>query len=339
MSDNSLLEKLETFYIRFREIGQLITDPEVIQDMNRFVKLNKEYRDLEQIVEAGDELKRAVSSYDEAQEILNTETDKELKEMAEMEIEELGAKIPELESKVKMLLVPADPEDSKNVILEIRAGTGGDEASLFAGDLFRMYTKFCESKRWKIEVTNYSEGTSGGYKEIVANITGDGVYGIMKYESGVHRVQRVPATETQGRVHTSAATVAVLPEAEEVDVVLNPADIRKDTYCSSGPGGQSVNTTYSAIRLTHIPTGIVVTCQDEKSQLKNLAKAMTELRSRIYAIEHQKYLDEIASKRKTMVSTGDRSAKIRTYNYPQGRITDHRINLTLYNLAAVMDGE
>lgn len=339
MSDNSLLEKLETFYIRFREIGQLITDPEVIQDMNRFVKLNKEYRDLEQIVEAGDELKRAVSSYDEAQEILNTETDKELKEMAEMEIEELDAKIPELESKVKMLLVPADPEDSKNVILEIRAGTGGDEASLFAGDLFRMYTKFCESKRWKIEITNYSEGTSGGYKEIVANITGDGVYGIMKYESGVHRVQRVPATETQGRVHTSAATVAVLPEAEEVDVVLNPADIRKDTYCSSGPGGQSVNTTYSAIRLTHIPTGIVVTCQDEKWQLKNLAKAMTELRSRIYAIEHQKYLDEIATKRKTMVSTGDRSAKIRTYNYPQGRVTDHRINLTLYNLAAVMDGE
>ena len=339
MSDNSLLEKLETFYIRFREIGQLITDPEVIQDMNRFVKLNKEYRDLEQIVEAGDELKRAVSSYDEAREILNTETDKELKEMAEMEIEELDAKIPELESKVKMLLVPADPEDSKNVILEIRAGTGVDEASLFAGDLFRMYTKFCESKRWKIEITNYSEGTSGGYKEIVANITGDGVYGIMKYESGVHRVQRVPATETQGRVHTSAATVAVLPEAEEVDVVLNPADIRKDTYCSSGPGGQSVNTTYSAIRLTHIPTGIVVTCQDEKSQLKNLAKAMTELRSRIYAIEHQKYLDEIATKRKTMVSTGDRSAKIRTYNYPQGRVTDHRINLTLYNLAAVMDGE
>lgn len=339
MSDNSLLEKLETFYIRFREIGQLITDPEVIQDMNRFVKLNKEYRDLEQIVEAGDELKRAVSSYNEAQEILNTETDKELKEMAEMEIEELDAKIPELESKVKMLLVPADPEDSKNVILEIRAGTGGDEASLFAGDLFRMYTKFCESKRWKIEITNYSEGTSGGYKEIVANITGDGVYGIMKYESGVHRVQRVPATETQGRVHTSAATVAVLPEAEEVDVVLNPADIRKDTYCSSGPGGQSVNTTYSAIRLTHIPTGIVVTCQDEKSQLKNLAKAMTELRSRIYAIEHQKYLDEIATKRKTMVSTGDRSAKIRTYNYPQGRVTDHRINLTLYNLATVMDGE
>lgn len=339
MTEYSIIEKLETFYIRFREIGQLITDPEVIQDMNRFVKLNKEYRDLEQVTAAGDELKAAVKSLEEAREILEMEEDKELREMAQAEIEELEAKIPELETKVKMLLVPADPEDSKNVILEIRAGTGGDEACIFAGDLFRMYSKFCESKRWKMEVTNYNEGTAGGYKEIVANITGDGVYGIMKYESGVHRVQRVPATETQGRVHTSAATVAVLPEAEEVDVVLNPADIRKDTYCSSGPGGQSVNTTYSAIRLTHIPTGIVVTCQDEKSQIKNLAKAMTELRSRIYAIEHQKYLDEIASKRKTMVSTGDRSAKIRTYNYPQGRVTDHRINLTLYNLAAVMDGD
>ncbi len=339
MTEYSLIEKLETFYIRFREIGQLITDPEVIQDMNRFVKLNKEYRDLEQVTAAGDELKAAVKSLEEAREILEMEEDKELREMAQAEMEELEAKIPELETKVKMLLVPADPEDSKNVILEIRAGTGGDEACIFAGDLFRMYSKFCESKRWKMEVTNYNEGTAGGYKEIVANITGDGVYGIMKYESGVHRVQRVPATETQGRVHTSAATVAVLPEAEEVDVVLNPADIRKDTYCSSGPGGQSVNTTYSAIRLTHIPTGIVVTCQDEKSQIKNLAKAMTELRSRIYAIEHQKYLDEIASKRKTMVSTGDRSAKIRTYNYPQGRVTDHRINLTLYNLAAVMDGD
>ncbi|MDY4042401.1 MAG: peptide chain release factor 1 [Marinifilaceae bacterium] len=339
MTEYSLIEKLETFYIRFREIGQLITDPEVIQDMNRFVKLNKEYRDLEQVTAAGDELTAAVKSLEEAREILEMEEDKELREMAQAEMEELEAKIPELETKVKMLLVPADPEDSKNVILEIRAGTGGDEACIFAGDLFRMYSKFCESKRWKMEVTNYNEGTAGGYKEIVANITGDGVYGIMKYESGVHRVQRVPATETQGRVHTSAATVAVLPEAEEVDVVLNPADIRKDTYCSSGPGGQSVNTTYSAIRLTHIPTGIVVTCQDEKSQIKNLAKAMTELRSRIYAIEHQKYLDEIASKRKTMVSTGDRSAKIRTYNYPQGRVTDHRINLTLYNLAAVMDGD
>jgi peptide chain release factor 1 len=333
------LEKLETFYIRFHEIGQLITDPEVIQDMPRFVKLNKEYRELEQVVKAGDLLKNGIKAYEEAMEILDHEADRELREMAEMEIEELKARIPEWETKIKLLLVPADPEDDKNVILEIRSGTGGDEACIFAGDLFRMYVKFVEAKRWKMEVTNVSEGTSGGYKEVVANISGNGVYGIMKYESGVHRVQRVPATETQGRVHTSAATVAVLPEAEEVDVELNPADIRKDTYCSSGPGGQSVNTTYSAIRLTHIPTGIVVTCQDEKSQIKNLAKAMKELRSRIYAIEYQKYMDSIALKRKTMVSTGDRSAKIRTYNYPQGRVTDHRINLTLYNLSAIMDGD
>ena len=338
-SSDTLLEKLEAFYIRFQEIGQLITDPEVIQDMSRYVKLNKEYRELEQVVNAGDELKRLVKSYDDAQDILSNEDDPELKEMALMETEELKNAIPESETKIKLLLVPADPEDSKNVILEIRAGTGGDEACIFAGDLFRMYSKFCEEKHWKMEVTHVSEGTSGGYKEVVVNISGNGVYGIMKYESGVHRVQRVPATETQGRVHTSASTVAVLPEAEEVDVELNPADIRKDTYCSSGPGGQSVNTTYSAIRLTHIPTGIVVTCQDEKSQIKNLAKAMKELRSRIYSIEYQKYMDDIASKRKTMVSTGDRSAKIRTYNYPQGRVTDHRINLTLYNLAAIMDGD
>ncbi len=337
--DNPLLEKLETFYIRFKEIGQLITDPEVIQDMERYVRLTKEYKDLEAITAAGDKYKQALETLEESREILETEEDKELKEMAGMEIEELTEKLPQMEQDIKMLLVPADPEDSKNVILEIRGGTGGDEACLFAGDLFRMYTKFCERRGWKMEVTNANEGTAGGYKEIVVNVSGNGVYGILKYESGVHRVQRVPSTETQGRIHTSAATVAVLPEAEEVDVQLNSADIRKDTYCSSGPGGQSVNTTYSAIRLTHIPTGIVVTCQDEKSQIKNLAKAMKELRSRIYAIEYQKYMDDIASKRKTMVSTGDRSAKIRTYNFPQGRVTDHRINFTLYNLAAVMDGE
>lgn len=337
--ENPLLEKLETYYIRFKEIGQLITDPEVIGDMERYVKLTKEYKELEAITSAADLYKKALATGEESQSILDSEEDAELKEMAQLELEELSEKLPEMEQHIKLLLVPADPEDSKNVILEIRGGTGGDEACLFAGDLFRMYTKFCERKGWKIEVTNANEGTAGGYKEIVANVSGNGVYGILKYESGVHRVQRVPATETQGRIHTSAATVAVLPEAEEVDVQLNPGDIRKDTYCSSGPGGQSVNTTYSAIRLTHLPTGIVVTCQDEKSQIKNLAKAMNELRSRIYAVEYQKHMDEIAAKRRTMVSTGDRSAKIRTYNYPQGRVTDHRINFTLYNLAAVMDGE
>ena len=307
--------------------------------MERYVKLTKEYKELEAITSAADQYKKALATGEESQSILDSEEDAELKEMAQLELEELSEKLPEMEQHIKLLLVPADPEDSKNVILEIRGGTGGDEACLFAGDLFRMYTKFCERKGWKIEVTNANEGTAGGYKEIVANVSGNGVYGILKYESGVHRVQRVPATETQGRIHTSAATVAVLPEAEEVDVQLNPGDIRKDTYCSSGPGGQSVNTTYSAIRLTHLPTGIVVTCQDEKSQIKNLAKAMNELRSRIYAVEYQKHMDEIAAKRRTMVSTGDRSAKIRTYNYPQGRVTDHRINFTLYNLAAVMDGE
>lgn len=307
--------------------------------MERYVKLTKEYKELEAITSAADQYKKALATGEESQSILDSEEDAELKEMAQLELEELSEKLPEMEQHIKLLLVPADPEDSKNVILEIRGGTGGDEACLFAGDLFRMYTKFCERKGWKMEVTNANEGTAGGYKEIVANVSGNGVYGILKYESGVHRVQRVPATETQGRIHTSAATVAVLPEAEEVDVQLNPGDIRKDTYCSSGPGGQSVNTTYSAIRLTHLPTGIVVTCQDEKSQIKNLAKAMNELRSRIYAVEYQKHMDEIAAKRRTMVSTGDRSAKIRTYNYPQGRVTDHRINFTLYNLAAVMDGE
>lgn len=325
--------------MRFEEVGQQITDPDVMKDMKRYVKLNQEYKRLSDLVKAFAKYENIVKNIASAKEVIAEETDEEMRDLAKQELEELEPQVPEQENVIRLLLIPADPEDDKNAILEVRAGTGGDEASIFAGDLFRMYSKFCERRGWRLEVTNTSEGASGGYKEIVAKITGEGVYGIMKYESGVHRVQRVPQTETQGRVHTSAASVAVLPEAEEFDVELKETDIRKDTYCSSGPGGQSVNTTYSAIRLTHIPTGIVVTCQDEKSQIKNLAKAMGELRTRIYNMEYQKYIDAIASKRKTMVSTGDRSAKIRTYNWPQGRVTDHRIGLTLYNLPAIIDGD
>ncbi len=339
MGENKLLEMLGGVVIRFQEVSEQITDPEVIADAKRYVKLNKEYKELERVAVAHDKYKATLESIAEAKTILKEEDDPEMKEMAKMELDDLEEKLPDMEEEIKLLLIPADPEDGKNSVVELRAGTGGDEASIFAGDLFRMYTKFCEKKGWKIDVTHMSEGTSGGYKEIVFNVSGEGVYGILKYESGVHRVQRVPQTETQGRVHTSAATVAVLPEAEEFDIELRTEDIRKDTYCSSGPGGQSVNTTYSAIRLTHIPSGIVVTCQDQKSQLKNLDKAMAELRTRLYNLEYQKYLDSISSKRKTMVSTGDRSAKIRTYNYPQGRVTDHRVNFTLYNLPAVMDGD
>ena len=339
MSKNMLLDRLEGIKLRFEEVGQLITDPDVISDMKRYVKLNKEYKDLEPLVETYKEFKNLLSNIESAKEIVANEKDEEMREMAKMELDELEPKVEPLEEEIKILLLPKDPEDEKNAILEIRAGTGGDEASIFAGDLFKMYTHFCEKKKWKVEITNISEGTVGGYKEIVMNVTGNGVYGVLKYESGVHRVQRVPQTETQGRVHTSAATVAVLPEAEEFDIDLKESDIRRDEFCSSGPGGQSVNTTYSAIRLTHIPSGIVVQCQDQKSKLKNLDKAMAELRTRLYNMEHQKYLDEIASKRKTMVSTGDRSAKIRTYNYPQGRVTDHRINLTLYNLPAIVGGD
>ncbi len=334
-----ILDKLEGIKLRFEEVGQLITDPAIISDMKKYVRLNKEYKDLEPIVEAYYEYKNIVNNIQSTKEILATEKDEEMREMAKMELDELEEKVGPLEEEIKILLLPKDPEDDKNAILEIRAGTGGDEASIFAGDLFKMYTHFCESKKWKLEVTNISEGTVGGYKEIVMKVTGAGVYGVLKYESGVHRVQRVPQTETQGRVHTSAATVAVLPEAEEFDVELKQEDIKRDEFCSSGPGGQSVNTTYSAIRLTHIPSGIVVICQDQKSKLKNLDKAMKELKTRLYNLEYQKYLDEIASKRKTMVSTGDRSAKIRTYNYPQGRVTDHRINLTLYNLPAIIGGD
>ena len=339
MDHNTLLSRLDGLSGRFEEVSTLITDPAVISDMKRFVKLNKEYHDLEKIVAARDEYKLALDHLDEAKMMLDTESDSEMREMAKAEIEEIQSRLPQMEEDIKLMLVPNDPQDGKNAILEIRAGTGGDEASIFAGDLWRMYTKYCETKGWKTQVTSFSEGTVGGYKEIVMEVSGENVYGVLKYESGVHRVQRVPATETQGRVHTSAATVAVLPEADEFDVEIKESDIRVDIFCASGHGGQSVNTTYSAIRLVHLPTGITVQCQDEKSQIKNKAKAMVELRSRIYNMEYQKYLDEIASKRKTMVSTGDRSAKIRTYNYPQSRVTDHRIDLTLYNLPSIMDGE
>jgi len=338
-STNSILSRLEGLSSRFEEISTLITDPAVIADMKRFVKLNKEYRDLEKIVTARNHYKLLLDHKAEARQLLETENDAEMREMAKAELETIETQLPALEEEIKLMLIPNDPQDSKNAILEIRAGTGGDEASIFAGDLYRMYVKYCESKGWRVQITSFSEGTVGGYKEIVMEVSGENVYGTLKYESGVHRVQRVPATETQGRVHTSAATVAVLPEADEFDVEIKESDIRVDIFCASGHGGQSVNTTYSAIRLVHIPTGITVQCQDEKSQLKNKAKAMVELRSRIYNMEYQKYLDEIASKRKTMVSTGDRSAKIRTYNYPQSRVTDHRIDLTLYNLPAIMDGD
>jgi len=339
MAENMILSRLEGVKARFDEVGQLITDPAVIADMDRYVRLNREYKQLEPVIEAYDTYRDLLSNIDSARDMLQTEKDDELREMAKEELEVYQQQLKPLEEEIKMLLLPEDPEDNKSAIVEIRAGTGGDEASIFAGDLYRMYVKFFETRGWKSSVTSFTEGTVGGYKEVILEVKGEGVYGIMKYESGVHRVQRVPQTETQGRVHTSAATVAVLPEAEEFDVEIKQSDIRKDTYCSSGPGGQSVNTTYSAIRLTHIPTGIVVTCQDEKSQLKNLDKAMKELRTRLYNLEYQKRMDEISSQRKTMVSSGDRSAKIRTYNYPQGRVTDHRINLTLYNLQSIINGD
>lgn len=339
MSKNIIIEKLEGVKNRFNEVRQLISDPNIIADMDRYVKMNKEFKSLEPIIAAYEEYKLILSNIDSAKKMLADEKDTELRDMAKTELDEMSEKVAPMEEKIKFLLLPADPEDEKNAIIEIRSGTGGDEASIFAGDLYRMYVKFCESKKWKTEVTHTSEGTVGGFKEVIMNVKGEGAYGIMKYESGVHRVQRVPQTETQGRLHTSAATVAVLPEADDFDIVVKEEDIRKDTFCSSGPGGQSVNTTYSAIRLTHIPSGIVVTCQDEKSQIKNLDKAMKELRTRLYNLEYQKHLDEISSKRKTMVSTGDRSAKIRTYNYPQGRVTDHRINLTMYNLQAILNGD
>lgn len=334
-----ILDKLDAIKKRWEDLANQMNDPSAMSDMKRFVQLNKDYKELEPIVKAYEEYVKLLAEIKSAKEVLTNEKDPDFKEMAKEELEELVPKKEELEEDIRLLLIPKDPQDSKNAVMEIRAGTGGDEASIFAGDLYRMYQKYCESKNWKIDVVDVNEGTAGGFKEIVFDVIGDGAYGILKFESGVHRVQRVPKTETQGRVHTSAASVVVLPEADEFDVELNEKDIRKDTFCSSGPGGQSVNTTYSAIRLTHIPTGIVVSCQDEKSQIKNLAKAMKVLRTRLYEREHAKYMEEMSSKRKTMVSTGDRSAKIRTYNWPQGRVTDHRINLTLYNLQQIVDGD
>lgn len=338
MSDNNLLSKLSGLKEKYNSLAEQISDPSVMSDMKKFVQLNKEYKELEPIVAAGDKFSKMVEELESAKDILLNEKDEELREMAKEEVSTIEEALPAMEEEIKLLLIPADPQDSKNAILEIRGGAGGDEASIFAGDLFRMYSKYCEKKGWKLEINSQSEGASGGYKELICKISGEKVYGTLKYESGVHRVQRVPQTETQGRVHTSAASVVVLPEADEFDIELNMNDIRKDTFCSSGPGGQSVNTTYSAIRLTHIPSGIVVQCQDEKSQLKNFDKALAELRTRLYNMEYEKYLNEISAKRKTMVSTGDRSAKIRTYNYPQSRVTDHRINYTMYNLPVFMDG-
>jgi len=333
-----MLEKLEAIKVRWKDLEQQMNEPSAMADMKRYIKISKDYKDLEPIIDGYEELKKISSDLDSAKDVLKNEKDEDFRSMAKDEILDLNQRREKLEEEIRLMLIPADPQDEKNAIVEIRAGTGGDEASIFAGDLYRMYIKFCETKKWKIEEVDMTEGTVGGFKEIIFNVSGKDVYGQLKYESGVHRVQRVPRTETQGRVHTSAASVVVLPEAGEFDIELNPADIRKDTFCSSGPGGQSVNTTYSAIRLTHIPTGIVASCQDQKSQIKNYNKAMAVLRTRIYELEYKKYLDDISSQRKTMVSTGDRSAKIRTYNYPQGRMTDHRITLTMYNLQSIIDG-
>ena len=334
-----LLKKLEAINYRFVEVGTLIVDPDIISDMDRYVKLSKEYRDLEEIVSAYKEYKNIFDNLKSSRELLEKEKDPEMREMAKMEIDELEQKRPIVEENIKMLLIPKDPEDDKNAIMELRAGTGGDEACIFVEDIFRMYTMFFKEMGWKYEVINSSEGTTKGYKEISMNIEGMGLYGMLKFESGVHRVQRVPETESQGRVHTSAITVAVLPEAEEVDFELNMGDVRRDTFRASGAGGQHINKTESAIRLTHIPTGLVVECQDGRSQHKNLAQAITVMRSRLYQRELDRVHEIRAAHRKTLVSTGDRSAKIRTYNYPQGRITDHRIGKTIYNLSSFMNGD
>ena len=334
-----MIEKLKLVENRFAELSKLIIQPDVISDQKRYIQISKEYKDLKKIIDKGEVYKNLIANKSEAQEIISIEKDDEMIEMAKMQLEEVEAELPKIEEDLKVLLIPKDPDDSKNVVVEIRAGTGGDEASIFAGDLYRMYTKFSESKNWSVNLVDLNEGTSGGYKEIIFEVNGEDVYGNLKFEAGVHRVQRVPQTETQGRVHTSAATVIVLPEAEEFDVELDMQDVRIERTTSTGPGGQSVNTTYSAIKLHHEPTGIIVSCQDQKSQHKNLDKALKVLRTRLYELEVEKRRQADSLKRKSMVSSGDRSAKIRTYNYPQGRVTEHRIGLTLYDLPKIINGD
>lgn len=334
-----MLDKIRIVKQRFDEVSDLIIQPDIIMDQKRYVKLNKEYKDLKKLVDKGDAYASLVENINEAEEIIADGSDAEMVEMAKMQLDESSTELTALEEEIKVLLIPKNPEDAKNVVIELRAGTGGDEASIFAGDLYRMYTKYCEGRGWKVDVVDYNEGTSGGFKEMIIEVSGEDVYGTMKFEAGVHRVQRVPQTETQGRVHTSAATVIVLPEAEEFDFELDMTEVRIERTTSTGPGGQSVNTTYSAIKLHHEPSGMIVSCQDQKSSHKNLEKALKVLRSRLYDLELAKQQAADSEKRKSMVSSGDRSAKIRTYNYSQGRVTDHRIGLTLYDLSNIMNGD